>query len=94
MSRRIVRMNKRLECETGERLFEKRGWKWALTSFALEIWGEENGTQESDTLERSMKVKVKIEKKGDIMFSSVCLECSESALMMLDVSPSALTSVW
>lgn len=40
VSRRIVRMNKRLEYETGERLFEKRGWKWALTRFALELWGE------------------------------------------------------
>jgi hypothetical protein len=41
VTRRIQRMNKRLEHETGERLFEKRGWKWALTSFAFEIWGDE-----------------------------------------------------
>jgi uncharacterized protein (UPF0335 family) len=40
VSRRIVRMNKRLMHETGERLFEKRGHRWALTSFAFEIWGE------------------------------------------------------
>lgn len=40
VSRRIVRMNKRFECETGERLFEKRGWKWALTTFAFEVWGK------------------------------------------------------
>jgi hypothetical protein len=33
-------MNKRLEYETGERLFEKRGWKWALTRFAFDVWGE------------------------------------------------------
>jgi len=46
VSRRILRMNKRLEFETGERLFEKRGWKWALTSFAEEVWGEENGRAE------------------------------------------------
>jgi hypothetical protein len=46
VSRRILRMNRRLESETGERLFEKRGWKWALTSFALEVWGEENGRAE------------------------------------------------
>ncbi len=39
VTRRIQRMNKRLECETGERLFEKRGWKWVLTGFAFEIWG-------------------------------------------------------
>jgi hypothetical protein len=40
ISRRIVRMNKRLHFETGECLFEKRGHKWALTSFAFEVWGE------------------------------------------------------
>jgi hypothetical protein len=39
-SRRIARMNKRLQVETGELLFEKRGHKWALTSFAFEVWGE------------------------------------------------------
>jgi hypothetical protein len=33
-------MNKRLEHETGEKLFEKRGWYWALTSFTFEVWGE------------------------------------------------------
>jgi hypothetical protein len=33
-------MNKRLEHETGEKLFEKRGWKWALTSFGTDVWGE------------------------------------------------------
>jgi hypothetical protein len=42
VSRRIVRMNKRLKRETGEHLFEKRGHKWALTSFAFESWGETN----------------------------------------------------
>jgi hypothetical protein len=40
ISRRIIRMNKRLQFETGERLFEKRGHRWALTSFAFEVWGE------------------------------------------------------
>ena len=40
ISRRIVRMNKRLEKEFGEHIAEKRGWHWALTSFAMEIWGE------------------------------------------------------
>jgi hypothetical protein len=45
ISRRIVRMNKRLFKEMKECLFEKRGHKWALTSFAFEAWGasgEEN----------------------------------------------------
>jgi hypothetical protein len=40
ISRRILRMNKRLELEFGEHLLEKRGWHWALTSFAVDIWGE------------------------------------------------------
>jgi hypothetical protein len=33
-------MNKRIEKEFGEHVAEKRGWHWALTSFAVEIWGE------------------------------------------------------
>jgi hypothetical protein len=40
VTRRIQRMNRRLEREIGERLFEKRGWKWALTSFGVDVWGE------------------------------------------------------
>ncbi len=40
VSRRILRMNKRLEKEFGEHVVEKRGWHWALTSFAVEIWSE------------------------------------------------------
>jgi hypothetical protein len=40
VSRRLLRMNKRLEKELGQKIVEKRGWKWALTSFAYEIWGE------------------------------------------------------
>ena len=40
ISRRVLRMNKRLEKEFGEDVAEKRGWHWALTSFALEVWGE------------------------------------------------------
>lgn len=40
VSRRIVKMNKRLGKEFGEHLVEKRGWHWALTSFAVEYWGE------------------------------------------------------
>jgi len=41
VSRRILRMNRKLEKEIGERLVEKRGWHWALTGFAMEVWGEE-----------------------------------------------------
>jgi hypothetical protein len=40
VSRRILRMNKRLETEIGETVVEKRGWHWALTTFAFESWGE------------------------------------------------------
>ncbi len=40
ISRRILRMNKRLEKEFGECIAEKRGWHWAPTSFAIDIWGE------------------------------------------------------
>jgi len=39
ISRRILRMNKRLEKEFGEHVAEQRGWHWALTSFVLEAWG-------------------------------------------------------
>jgi hypothetical protein len=40
ISRRLLRMNKRLEKEFGEHVAEKRGWCWALTSFTAEVWGE------------------------------------------------------
>ncbi len=40
ISRRILKMNKRVENELGEHLAEKRGWHWSLTRFAYEIWGE------------------------------------------------------
>ena len=40
ISRRILRMNNRLEKEFGAHVAEKRGWHWALTSFTLEVWGE------------------------------------------------------
>jgi hypothetical protein len=40
VSRRIIRMNRRLEREFGEPVAEKRGWHWALTIFAVEAWGD------------------------------------------------------
>jgi hypothetical protein len=40
VSRRILRMNKRLEKEFGEKAVEKRGWHWALTRFLIETWGD------------------------------------------------------
>jgi hypothetical protein len=48
VSRRILRMNKHLARETGERIFEKRGWKWALTRFAFDVWGE--GSEETSRM--------------------------------------------
>lgn len=39
VSRRLLRMNKRLEREFGERVAEKRGHRWALTGFTFESWG-------------------------------------------------------
>jgi len=33
-------MNKRLEKEVGQRIAEKRGWKWALINFGYDTWGE------------------------------------------------------
>jgi hypothetical protein len=41
VSRRILRMNKRLKWEIGERVAEKRGWRWALTGFGFEVEGQE-----------------------------------------------------
>jgi hypothetical protein len=39
VSRRLVRLNKKLHNETGKVLFEKRGHKWALTKFAFDVYG-------------------------------------------------------
>jgi hypothetical protein len=38
ISRRLLRMNKRLEKEFGEHVAEQRGWHWTLTSFVVEAW--------------------------------------------------------
>jgi hypothetical protein len=40
VSRRILRINKRLHFETGKCLFEKRGHHWALTRFAFNSYDE------------------------------------------------------
>jgi hypothetical protein len=48
VSRRIVRMNKRLHFETGECLFEKRGHKWAVTAFGFDVWGKSKKEFEDD----------------------------------------------
>ena len=46
VSRRIVRMNKRLHDETGHYLFEKRGHAWALTKFAFNSYEEPEPEEE------------------------------------------------
>lgn len=40
VSRRILKINKRLEKEFGENAVQRRGWHWALTSFTMDVWGE------------------------------------------------------
>jgi hypothetical protein len=40
ISRRILKMNKKLEKEFGEHIAEQRGWHWALTNFTFESCGE------------------------------------------------------
>jgi len=39
ITRRVQRMNKRLRKELGQSVAEKRGHKWAMTSFMHETWG-------------------------------------------------------
>ena len=51
VSRRIVRMNKRLHVETGKVLFEKRGHRWALTRFAFDVYGASEAEVAHDNLE-------------------------------------------
>ena len=47
ISRRIIRMNKQLEKEFGEKAAEKRGWRWALTNFVSENWNESDNDIEA-----------------------------------------------
>jgi hypothetical protein len=39
VSRRLVRLNRRLHFEAGKVLFEKRGHRWALSRFTFEVYG-------------------------------------------------------
>jgi hypothetical protein len=39
--RRVKAMNRRLLKEIGQQVAEKRGHHWALTGFAVEVWGQE-----------------------------------------------------
>jgi hypothetical protein len=47
ISRRLVRMKKRLMRKLGELVAEQRGWHWALTSFALDAYGDTDLEQSS-----------------------------------------------
>lgn len=40
VSRRILRMNKRLDKEFGAHVAEQIGWRWALTRFAFDVYGD------------------------------------------------------
>ncbi|MHA1605804.1 MAG: hypothetical protein ACTSWF_14290 [Candidatus Freyarchaeota archaeon] len=40
VTRRIQRMNKKLKKELGKPVAEKRGYRWALSSFMRNAWGE------------------------------------------------------
>lgn len=48
--RRLKAINRRLEKEIGQHVAEKRGHHWALTSFAVEVWGEDEELIEQDNL--------------------------------------------
>ncbi len=45
VSRRLVQMNKRLDKVLGQRVAEKRGKNWALTSFMRSAWDEEDNAE-------------------------------------------------
>ncbi len=45
VSRRILRMNKRLEKEFGQQIAEQRGWHWAMTRFTIDNWGKTEKTE-------------------------------------------------
>ena len=43
VSRRLVRLNKRMYLETGKIIFEKRGHRWALNKLGIESYGAGDG---------------------------------------------------
>ena len=48
VGRRIQRMNKLFREWLDEPLFESRGWRWALSSFAIGAWGESSEKTEAE----------------------------------------------
>jgi len=55
VSRRILRMNKRVQKEIGETIIEKRGWHWSLTNFTFEIWGEIQELKDAQGSKRDLR---------------------------------------
>ncbi|MDH5482629.1 MAG: hypothetical protein OEY22_07115 [Candidatus Bathyarchaeota archaeon] len=49
ISRRINRMNKRMQNEIGERLADKVGWKWALSNFMHCNWSAKTSEIHSES---------------------------------------------
>jgi len=45
ISRRIHRMNNRVEKEFGEKIAEQRGWHWAMTNFSKDSWRKTEKTE-------------------------------------------------
>jgi len=48
ITRRIKRMNKRMENEIGERVADKVGWNWALSDFMLRNWSAKTNEIETE----------------------------------------------
>ena len=48
VSRRILRMNRRLAERIDRCVAERRGWHWALTGFCFESWGKSVGEVEEE----------------------------------------------
>ena len=64
VSRRILRMNKRLYDKLEEHVAEQRGWHWAMTSFAVDAWGK---TQKDLDEELPFVDRLMNKKKGEYL---------------------------
>jgi hypothetical protein len=58
VSRRLVRLNKKLDFETEKVLFEKRGHRWALSRFGFEVYG--------NAIEEGVSAKASVEELGEL----------------------------
>ncbi len=52
VSRRLVRLNKRMYVETGKIIFEKRGHRWALNKLGLESYVDGSDVVEEQNFEK------------------------------------------